>query len=121
MGDLLDELTGELLWFESRFLQLRGWPAPVGLSRGSEARGRAVAFLVDNLESVLVVGELTGLVEVALRWERRLGEGLGWTPARCRCGERNLRWDARVGYFVYGGCHVSAVEERGLVADEVGA
>jgi hypothetical protein len=115
-------LTKDLLDFEARYLELRGWPAPAATSRGADARGRAVAFLIEHLESVLTVKELAGLVEVALAWERRLGDQPGWTPARCRCGERNLRWDARVGYFVCGACgnHVSAVEERSLVTDEAG-
>ncbi|MEV4113704.1 hypothetical protein [Nonomuraea sp. NPDC049695] len=123
VGDLLHDLTKDLLDFEARYLEARGWPAPVSVSRGADARGRAVAFLVEHLESVLAVGELTSLVEVVLGWERRLGEEPGWTPARCRCGERNLRWDARVGYFMCSVCgnHVNAVEERRLVADEAGA
>jgi hypothetical protein len=121
VADLLDELTGELLDFEARFLEARGWPVSSS-SRGAEARGRAVALLVEHLRSVLAVPKLTGLVEVVLRWEERLQEVPAWTPARCRCGDRNLWWDPRVGYFVCSACgnHVSAVEERGLVAEEAG-
>ncbi|MFI9841602.1 hypothetical protein ACIHFD_31520 [Nonomuraea sp. NPDC051941] len=91
VGDLLHDLTKDLLDFEARYLKVRGWPAPVSVSHGADARGRAVAFLVEHLESVLAVEELDGLVEVALGWERRIGDGPGWTPARCRCGERNQR------------------------------
>ncbi|MEV6033595.1 hypothetical protein AB0L65_20740 [Nonomuraea sp. NPDC052116] len=123
MAELLDELTGDLLRFEAGYLRARRWPEAASAGRGAEARGRAVALLVEYLPGVLAVRELTDLVDVVLGWERRLREVPDWTPARCRCGERNLRWDVKVGYFVCGACgnHVSAVEERGLVADEAGA
>jgi hypothetical protein len=123
VAELLDELTGDLLRFEAGYLRARGWPEAASAGRGAEARGRAVALLVEYLPGVLAVPELTELVDVVLRWEQRLQEVPSWTPARCRCGDRNLWWDPKVGYFVCGRCgnHVSAVEERGLVVDEAGA
>ncbi|WP_113705470.1 hypothetical protein [Nonomuraea lactucae] len=123
MVDLLDGLTGDLLRFEAAYLRARRWPEAASAGRGAEARGRAVALLVEYLPGVLALPELTELVDVVLCWERRLREAPDWTPARCRCGDRNLWWDAKVGYFVCSACgnHVSAVEERGLVADEAGA
>lgn len=80
---------------------------------------------MEQLESLLAREEMTDLVDWSLGWESRLRRAVGeeppnWTPARCRCGERNLRWDAQVGYFVCSSCgnHVSSVEERGLVVEE---
>ncbi|MEQ4717885.1 hypothetical protein [Nonomuraea sp. B19D2] len=137
-AELLDELVGELLWFEDQARAVLGFPPRLSGARGAVARSRAVAWLVDHLDAVLAVDGLVveaelrpgapmHLVEWALRWEERLRsvvgeEPPGWSPARCRCGDRNLRWDRSVGYFVCGGCgaHVSGVEERGLVAEEAG-
>ncbi|WP_433443721.1 hypothetical protein [Nonomuraea sp. CA-141351] len=100
-----------------------------------------MAWLVEQLAGVLAVeglsvvsvlrpgpaGEPIGLVEWSLGWEERLrmvveDEPRGASPARCRCGERSLRWEARAGFFVCSACgaHVSEVEERGLVAKEAG-
>ncbi|MEV0629547.1 hypothetical protein [Nonomuraea wenchangensis] len=102
--------------------------ASVGCSgRGGEVAGGRVAG--GSPESVLAAAAAgpAELVKGALGWERRLRRAVedeppSWTPARCSCGDRNLRWDARVGYFVCGACgkHVGEVEERGLVADEAG-
>lgn len=126
-AELLDELVGGLLEFEDRGRALLRCGERVVGARSGVARGRAVSWLVEQLDSVLAREELSGLVEWSLDWEGRLRRAVeeeppGWTPARCRCGERSLRWDAKVGYFVCGACgsHVSAVEERGLVADEAG-
>lgn len=126
-ADMLLELTGELLGFEDRGRAALGCGPRLTGSLSGVARGRAAAWLVEQLDSVLAWEELVELIDWSLAWESRLrravGEEPGWTPARCRCGERNLRWDGQVGYFVCGACgnHVSAVEERGLVAEEAGA
>jgi hypothetical protein len=129
-ADLLDELVGDLLWFEDQARAVLKYPPRPSGARGAVARSRAVAWLVDHLESVLaaVAAGPAELVKGALGWERRLRRAVedeppSWTPARCSCGDRNLRWDARVGYFVCGACgnHVGEVEERGMVADEAGA
>lgn len=139
-AELLDVLVGELLEFEDLAREELGCAERVRGSRSGLARSRSVAWLVEQLAGVLAVeglavvsslrpaeGEPMHLVEWSLGWEERLrlmveDEPRGTTPARCRCGERSLRWDARVGFFVCGACgnHVSEVEERGLIADEAG-
>ncbi|MFI6889172.1 hypothetical protein [Streptosporangium canum] len=122
VAELLDDLVGDLLKVEDGHRRAVRWPARVSLGRGADVRSRSVAYLVDHLDGVLAREELVGLVDVALTWLRRLSEEPGWSPARCRCGERVLNWDAQVGFFVCSACgrHVSQVEERGLVADEAG-
>lgn len=122
VAELLDDLVGDLLRFEDGHRRAVRWPARSALGRGADVRSRSVSYLVDHLEGVLAHAELVGLVDVALGWLRRLSEEPGWSPARCRCGERVLNWDAQVGFFVCSACgrHVSQVEERGLVADEAG-
>lgn len=127
VGDLLEKLTGELLDFED---EARAWlgvaPRMVG-ARSAVARSRAVAWLTESgrLESVLVAEDLVGLVDFALSrrllLERVVGdEPPAWTPARCRCGDRNLRWDAKAGFYVCAACgtHVSEVEASALVESE---
>jgi DNA-directed RNA polymerase subunit RPC12/RpoP len=109
---------------------------------GRVVRSRSVSWLVDKLDAVLALEGLAvrsavddpevlvelGVVEWSLAWESRLrrlvDDEPGRTPARCPgCGERFLEWSARSGFYVCGECgrHVSEMEERGLVADEVGA
>ncbi|MFI6485194.1 hypothetical protein ACIBH1_45300 [Nonomuraea sp. NPDC050663] len=129
MGDLLDELTGELLWLEDEARAGLGVAGRAPGARGALARSRAISWLVEEgrLEVVLAVEAVAEpLVVAALGWEsklrRALGETPGWSPARCVCGARHLAWDAKVGFFVCGECgrHVSEVEERGLVVEEAG-
>ncbi|WP_433355563.1 TFIIB-type zinc finger domain-containing protein [Microtetraspora malaysiensis] len=125
VGDLLEELTGGLLDFEDR---ARAWlRAPERLvgARSAVARSRAVAWLVERLDSVLVREELMGLVDFALSWrmllERMVGdEPPAWTPARCGCGERSFRWDVKAGFYVCAACgtHVSEGEASARVEEE---
>ncbi|MFI7134383.1 hypothetical protein ACIBQ1_52560 [Nonomuraea sp. NPDC050153] len=139
-AEVVDVLVGELLEFEDLAREELGCAERVRGARSGLARSRSVAWLVEQLVGVLAVdglsvvsslrpagGEPMGLVEWSLGWEERLREVVedeprGASPARCRCGERSLRWDARVRFFVCGTCgnHVSEVEERGLVAEEAG-
>lgn len=123
VGELLDDLVGDLLEFEDGHRAAMRWPARAGVGRGADVRSRSVSYLVDHLPGVLAREELVGLVDVSLNWLRRLSEEPGWSPARCRCGERVLNWDAKAGFFICSACgrHVSQVEERGLVAEEAGA
>ncbi|MFG3438357.1 hypothetical protein ACGF0J_14030 [Nonomuraea sp. NPDC047897] len=127
VGDLLEKLTGGLLEFEDR---ARAWlevaPRMVG-SRSAVARSRAVAWLTESgrLESVLVCEDLVGLVDFALSWRMLLERVAGdeppvWTPARCSCGERSFRWDARAGFYVCAACgtHVSEREASARVESE---
>ncbi|WP_433426301.1 hypothetical protein ACQP1V_43245 (plasmid) [Microtetraspora malaysiensis] len=125
VGDLLEELTGGLVDFEVRARAwLRAAPRLVG-ARSAVARSRAVAWLVERLDSVLVCEDLVGLVEFALSWRVRLERAAGdeppaWTPARCSCGERSFRWDAKAGFYVCSACgtHVSEPEAAARVEDE---
>ncbi|WP_206061617.1 hypothetical protein, partial [Nonomuraea basaltis] len=94
-------------------------------ARSAVARSRGVAWLVERLDSVLAHEDLVGLVDFALSWrmvlERVVGdEPPAWTPARCRCGDRNLRWDVKAGFYVCAACgtHVSESEASALVESE---
>ncbi|TMR91340.1 hypothetical protein EJK15_50650 [Nonomuraea basaltis] len=80
---------------------------------------------MERLDSVLAHEDLVGLVDFALSWrmvlERVVGdEPPAWTPARCRCGDRNLRWDVKAGFYVCAACgtHVSESEASALVESE---
>ncbi|WP_424533667.1 hypothetical protein ACOZ38_25360 [Sphaerisporangium viridialbum] len=127
VGELLEELTGGLVNFEDRARARLLAPQRMVGARSAVARSRAVAWLVERLDSVLAREDLVDLVEFALLWRTRLervvgDEPPGWSPARCRCGERSLRWDARSGFYVCSACqaHVSESEASGRVKDEAG-
>ena len=96
--DTLDDLYGFLVLVEDQWRQARGYPARPQRARGSHARNLAVAFLLDQLDDILLH---PGSVEFglhALRWQRAL---LKMTksdpisrrsPIRCpRCKERQVR------------------------------
>ncbi|MEU7911347.1 hypothetical protein [Microbispora bryophytorum] len=74
---------------------------------------------------MLTAGELVGLVDFTLSWRMLLERVVGdkppaWTPARCSCGERSFRWDAKAGYYVCAACgsHVSEGEAAARVESE---
>ncbi|WP_204078376.1 hypothetical protein [Planotetraspora phitsanulokensis] len=128
MSDLLEAMTGELVDFEDRARTITFAPERLTGARSAVARSRSIAWLVERLDSVLAREELTGLVEWSLAHRMKLERLVGdeppdWTPARCRCGERSLRWDVQAGFYVCGACeaHVSEAEATGRVDDEAGA
>ncbi|MEW1845927.1 hypothetical protein AB0392_48935 [Nonomuraea angiospora] len=140
-GDDVHMLTGELLRLRRDAGERLALADLVPAGRSGVVRSRSVTWLVDKLDALLGLDGLAvvsgvedaerpvelGVVEWALAWESRLrrlvDDEPSWTPARCSgCGERNLKWSPRSGYYVCENCghHISEREAMERVADEAG-
>ncbi|MCF6467364.1 hypothetical protein FAF44_02905 [Nonomuraea sp. MG754425] len=141
-ADVVHTVTGELLRLRRDVGERLELADQVPAGRSGVVRSRSVTWLVDKLDAVLGLEQLTvvsavrdpddpvelGVVEWALAWESKLrrlvDDEPGHTVARCPgCEMRSLEWRQRAGYYVCENCgrHVSEADAMDLVSEEAGA
>ncbi|SFK92338.1 hypothetical protein SAMN05216275_14149 [Streptosporangium canum] len=108
--DTLDELYGALVEVEDQWREYRGYQDRPRRARGSHARRLTIAWLLDELDAILLHPGSIAFGTATLAWQRRL-RGLTKSdplarrsPIRCsRCSERQIsRRDD--GYYQCGSC-----------------
>jgi ribosomal protein L37AE/L43A len=125
----LDEVYGDLATVAANWQEVRGHPPLLPATRGSDARNTVVAYLLGELNTLLLHPASVEFGLNVLGWERRLlklakaDPGRGRSVVRCpRCSERRLVREAD-GYYKCGSCRVLLNEaehdrEQGEQADE---
>ncbi|MEV4179921.1 hypothetical protein AB0J28_00560 [Streptosporangium canum] len=108
--DTLDELYGALVEVEDQWREARGYQARPQRARGGHARRLTIAWLLDELDAILLHPGSAAFGAATLAWQRRLrtltkSDPLARrSPIRCsRCSERQItRRDD--GYYQCGSC-----------------
>ncbi|MET8866510.1 hypothetical protein ABZW11_26530 [Nonomuraea sp. NPDC004580] len=106
----LDEMYGDLATVASQWKEYRRHPVRPSLSRGADARNVVVAYLLEQLDNILLHPGSVEFGLSVLRWEKRLAELAKAdpvsrrSPIECpRCRERQVRREDD-GYYKCGSC-----------------